>query len=417
MGKIVYRFFLLLYRTAIKLAAPFNSKARLFRDGRQKIWEQAAAVNPSQKPLLWVHCASLGEFEQGRPLIEKYRLEYPEHLILITFFSPSGYEVRKNYSGADAILYLPLDGKKNAQRFIDLIKPTLAFFIKYEFWHYYLRTLNRHKIPVLSISAIFRKDQIYFQPWGGFQRASLRFITHFFVQDRESASLLSEIGLTNVSVSGDTRFDRVFEISREARDLPEIRSFLGEKPAFIIGSAWPADLDVMIPFMNEHDLKYIIAPHEISDRFLAEIESDLEKKCIRHSRWTKAQEGEFDILIIDNVGMLAHLYQYGKFAWVGGAYGQGLHNILEAAVFGLPVFFGNKNYTKFREARDLINLGGAFAVANYVELREHYTRLEIENSYLIVKETNEQYIQSQLGATKEIITYTKELLNHDRSRS
>ncbi len=416
MGKIVYVLFLFLYQTAIRLAAPFNKKARQFRDGRRNIWELASDVNPSQKPLLWVHCASLGEFEQGRPLIEKYRIQYPEHLILITFFSPSGFEVRKNYAGADHILYLPLDGKRNAERWIATIRPTLAFFIKYEFWHYYLRTLHQNNIPVLSISAIFRKGQVYFQPWGHFQRKSLRYIEHFFVQDQDSANLLANIAFSNVTISGDTRFDRVYEISLEARDMPEIHLFINDRPSFIIGSAWPADMEIMNSFINEHDLKFIIAPHEITEKFLAQIESDLEKKCVRYSRWKDRPEGEFDVLIIDNIGMLSHLYQYGKYAWVGGAYGQGLHNILEAAVFGLPIFFGNKNYSKFREARDLINLGGAFAVASYVELRADYTKLEIENSYLIVKETNEQYIKSQLGATDKILTYTKELL-HDGART
>ena len=374
------------------------------------MWERAGEVNPNGDPLLWFHCASLGEFEQARPLLEKCRIRFPEHILLVTFFSPSGYEVRKNYKGADHVLYLPLDGKRNARKWIEFIKPTAALFIKYEFWNFYLKELEKRDIPSLSVSAIFRPDQSIFRPWGKFQRNMLNRITHFFVQDQQSQDLLNHIGINDVTVSGDTRFDRVYEISRSARHFPEIESFINERETFMIGSAWPADMDVIIPFINEYDLAFIIAPHEIEKKFMDEIESDLERKCVRYTEWEKRRSENFDVMIIDNIGMLAHLYKYGKYAWVGGGFGQGLHNILEAAVFGVPVFFGNKNYSKFREARDLINLGGGFAVGSYFEFKENFNNLNHDQNYQIAKEINTEYIQSQRGATKVIMDYLAKIL-------
>jgi 3-deoxy-D-manno-octulosonic-acid transferase len=407
MAGLIYRIFMFIYNAAIRVAALFDDKARKFIDGRKHIWEQAALVNPSGKPLFWFHCASLGEFEQARPVIEKCRIEFPSHIILISFFSPSGYEVRKNYSGADHVLYLPMDSPRNADKWIRLIRPEMALFIKYEFWHFYLKKLEHEGIPALSVSAIFREDQSIFRFWGGFQRKMLKRINHFFVQDRKSLTLLREISISNVTVSGDTRFDRVYDISLHARKFSEIENFTNGRDTLIVGSAWPADMEVITPFINEFSLACIIAPHEPDTKFMDQIESDLERKCVRYSEWIKGRQGAFDVMIIDNVGMLSHLYQYARYAWVGGAFGQGLHNILEASVFGVPVFFGNRNYMKFREAVELINLGGAFAVGNYVEFKEKFNSLQIGDTYQIAKETNTQYIQSQLGATNMIIDYMK----------
>ena len=410
MGQLFYQLFLWIYSKAIRLASLFNPKAKAFLKGRADIWPQAEMVNPDAQPLIWVHCASLGEFEQARPILEKCRTAFPDHKLLVTFFSPSGYEIRKNYSGADHILYLPPDGKKNAEKWISRVKPSIALFIKYEFWYFYLSALNENGIPAISVSSIFREDQIFFQPWGNFQRKTLNLVEHFFVQDENSKELLDSINMGNVTVTGDTRFDRVMEIRKNADDLPEITAFIGDRKAFIAGSAWAEDMDVLVPFINEQDLVFLIAPHELDKRFMDQIEADLEKRCVRYSRWLKDPSGNYDVMIVDTIGMLSKLYAYGKYAWVGGAYGQGLHNILEAAVYGIPVFFGNRNYKKFREARDLINLGGAYAVANYMELREKFTLLELGENYDMAKEINTEYIKSQLGATQLIMEYlTKKL--------
>jgi len=404
---MLYRIFMLLYSGAISVASLFDQKARKFRDGRKDIWAQASQVNPSAKSLIWFHCASLGEFEQARPLVEQCRKEFPESKLLITFFSPSGYEVRKGYKGAHHVLYLPLDSQSNAEKWVDTIRPDLAIFIKYEFWHFYIRALQRHSIPALSVSAIFRSGQSIFKPWGGFQRRMLRRMDHFFVQDQQSAELLQTIQVSNVTVSGDSRFDRVFEISSNASAVEGIETFISGRTTFLVGSAWPADMEVVVPFINEHDLAFIIAPHELDQKFMDRIESDLERKCVRYSEWIAGRTGSFDVMIIDNIGILANLYRYASYAWVGGAFGQGLHNILEAAVFGLPVFFGNKNYQKFREAVDLVNLGGAFAVGNYMEFREKYNALQLGENYQVATEINKEYIRSQLGATEVIIEYLK----------
>lgn len=412
MGGFIYDIFLFCYKVFIRIAALFNKKARLFVDGRKRQFKNISkAIGRSKDPIAWFHCASLGEFEQGRPLIDAFKEAYPNFKIFLTFFSPSGYEVRKNYSGADYIFYLPLDSKKNARKFLDLVNPKIAFFVKYEFWYHYSKELKNRKIPLLSTSSIFRNDQLFFRRYGRFYRRILANFTYFFVQDSKSFKLLQSINITNAAVSGDTRFDRVMTICKNKKELPEVARFKNGKKLMVIGSCWPEDLDVLISFINDTDLKYIIAPHEIDLKFIERMEKDLIKKVVRYSKIKDFDNpSKFDVLVIDNIGMLSSLYVYGDYAYVGGGFGQGLHNILEPATFGLPVFFGNKNYTKFREARDLTNLGGAVALTGYDELRNQFRAFSDETTYNIGSQINTGYVKDNTGATRKIIDYCKTIL-------
>ncbi len=410
MQALLYSISLFFYRLGVRLAGPFNEKASQLITGHKNSREMLGLISKDPAPKIWIHCASLGEFEQGRPVIEKFRANFTSHKIILTFFSPSGYSVRKNYPGADYILYLPFDTPSNARKWVNATSPDLAVFVKYEFWHYYTSELKRKLIPILSVSSIFRSDQVYFRSYGNFYRNILKRFEHFFVQDAESAGLLKKIGIDQVTVSGDTRFDRVLEIKESRKDIPEAREFCGNDTILVAGSVWPEDMEVLTPFINTHSLKYIIAPHEITEKFMQHIENDVEKNCIRFSQWDPSMSASCDILIIDNMGMLSSLYAFADYAWVGGAFGNGLHNILEAAVYGCPVFFGNKNYEKFREARDLINLGGASAVSNYMELKEQFATFSEEQTYAITRQITMEYIESNRGATEKIIRYCTSLL-------
>lgn len=398
-------------RLTYYLAALFHPKARLFVNGRTNIFDRLQKDISSQpNKFVWMHCASLGEFEQGRPVLEMIRKEFPMHKILLTFFSPSGYEVRKKYAGADLIYYLPWDTRKNALRFVELTKPVLAIFVKYEFWHNYSTTLKEHQIPILSISSIFRKNQIFFKWYGGFFKRTLQNFNHFFVQNEQSVGLLKSIGITSVTLAGDTRFDRVNAITQQSKTIEVAEKFKGTDRVFVIGSLWPEDLEVIAPFINEHkqSIKFIIAPHEISEQFLRQIEKSVEVACTRFSNPANLNT---TVLIVDNVGMLSALYRYGEFAFVGGAYGKGLHNILEAACYGIPVFFGNKNYSKFNEATELIMRGGAFAISGYAELKANYElMINRPETFLLACEVTKAYIQENLGATEKIMTYCRKFL-------
>ena len=412
MGEIIYNISLFFYKALIRVASLFNTKAKLFVTGRKNIFKRIAeATQNNDRPVAWFHCASLGEFEQGRPLMEAFKEVYPDYAIFLTFYSPSGYEIRKNYPGADYIFYLPYDSKKNACQFIDLVDPKIAFFIKYEFWHYFAHELSKRNIPLISASSIFRPGQLFFKKHGTFYRKILKHFDHFFVQDSTSKKLLHTININNATISGDTRFDRVRSIRKGVKPLPEVERFTKGHQTMVIGSCWPEDLDVLNSFINDTDLKYIIAPHEIDVKFIERIEKDLIKQVIRYSDVDASTDlSKYDVLVIDNIGMLSSLYAYGHYAYVGGGFGQGLHNILEPATFGLPVFFGNKNYTKFREARDLINLGGAIALASYDELRAQFIAFSEENTYVIAKQINTGYIKDNVGATQKIIDYCKNIL-------
>jgi 3-deoxy-D-manno-octulosonic-acid transferase len=411
----LYDCFILAYRIFSRLLAPFNPKARLFVAGRRGLLKRLSkALEGRWKPVIWFHCASLGEFEQGRPLIAHVRESYPDHIILLTFFSPSGYEMQKEYDKADVISYMPLDTRSNARRFVDLVKPVLAVFVKYEFWHHHIAELARRKVPVISVSAIFRPGQIFFKSYGGFYRRILQRFTHLFVQNDESLRLLRNIGIRQCSRAGDTRFDRVFEIVQCAEEIPIARDFKGSSKAMVVGSCWPDDMEVLTPFINNKagsgELKFILAPHEISEAFIQRIIGSLDVPAIRYSQASGADLDSCRVLIIDNIGMLSRLYRYGEFAFVGGAYGDGLHNILEAACYGVPVFFGNRNYRKFAEAVELIRRGAAFPIADYPGLLQRYEQLRGDEDYRIATRVAEEYVRENLGATKTILQYLDTIL-------
>lgn len=398
----------------VRFAALFNAKSKAFVNGRSKLFFRLeSAFKNEQSPVAWVHCASLGEFEQGRPVIEQFRKEFPTFKILLTFFSPSGYEVRKNYTQADYIFYLPWDTAYNAKRFIKITKPKITFFIKYEFWHNYAHALSRKDIPLISVSSIFRKEQIFFKGYGGWFRSTLRKFNHFFVQNESSEQLLKSFGIENVTIAGDTRFDRVSEVIRKAKEIQIAKEFKGSDNAMVVGSCWPEDLKLLAPHINGSagKLKFIIAPHEIKESFLIEIETALEVRTIRYSQ-VKSNINQFDVLIIDNVGMLSSLYRYGEFAFVGGGFGKGLHNILEAACYGIPIFFGNKNYQKFQEAIELIMRGGAFDVKDYADFKSKYELLiNRPENYVLACDVTKSYVQENTGATQKVIDHCHTLLN------
>ncbi len=338
---LLYTIALRLYALIIKVVALRNPKARQWAEGRKAIFQRIREkIEENTSPIVWFHSASLGEFEQARPVIEQFRGQYPAYKILLTFFSPSGYEVRKNYAGADYVFYLPLDSRKNARQFISMIKPKAAFFAKYEFWYYYLTELRQQAIPVLSFSAIFRPQQAFFKPYGGFFRGILRNFTHVFVQNEESKQLLNSIGLRNVTVAGDTRFDRVSTVASQRKEIPVVAAFKGDHKLLVIGSSWMQDMDVVIPMLNRfpHPLKVVIAPHELHQDEMQRLEKELKGKIVRFSQVQVESVHNADVLIIDNIGMLSSIYSYADFAYIGGGFGKGIHNILEAATFGMPVF-------------------------------------------------------------------------------
>ena len=391
------------------VASFFNRKARQFVLGRRNYFDTlgAAVASRGKNKLVWVHCASLGEFEQGRPLIESLKTRLPEVKILLTFFSPSGYEVQKKYAMADYVFYLPWDTPGGARKFVDIVRPNLAVFIKYEFWYFYSLYLKKSGAHLISASCILRPGQVFFKNYGGLFRDILHHFNFFFTQDQETKKLLASIGISNSAIAGDTRFDRVMQIIKNGREIEHAKRFKNDQKLFVIGSCWPEDLDALAPFINENgdSLKFIVAPHEISDAFVREIEKSLQVKSARFSQQKENIE-DYSVLIIDNIGMLSQLYRYGEFAFVGGAFGKGLHNILEAACYGIPIFFGNKNYDKYKEANDLIMRGGAFEVSGYSDLKAKYelmiTRPE---NFLLACEVTRSYVEENLGAAKKIIDY------------
>jgi len=404
---------LLLYNIAIRLyylfilfASLFNKKARFWIKGRKGLFKQIRSLIDHNTKLIWFHCSSLGEFEQGRPVIEKIREELPERKILLTFFSPSGYEIRKNYPGADYIFYLPLDTRKNAKKFLNLTSPEIVFFIKYEYWYHYLSILKKRNINTFLISGKFRPDQIFFRKYGKWFREMLRLFNHFFIQDDESASLLKSIGIENFTVSGDTRFDRVFAIAQKVSDFALIRNFTAGHQVLIAGSTWPEDEKIIARFINEnkHGLKFIIVPHEIHERNIRILLEMIQLKTIRYTSADQKEIHNTDVMIIDTIGILSSIYQYGSITYIGGGFGKGIHNTLEAAIFNMPVIFG-PNYKKFREAVGLISHHGGFSVNDYQSFSETITRL-ISNKNLLntAGENARTYVMSGLGATNKIIS-------------
>ena len=416
----MYNIIILIYLTGVAIASLFNKKVKMMWQGEKKAIRTIREKMDPNARYVWFHAASLGEFEQGRPIIERFRKERPEFKILLTFFSPSGYEVRKNYEGADIICYLPLDTPHNARRFLRTIRPEMAFFIKYEFWYNYLHILRHRNIPVYSVSSIFRPNQIFFRWYGRQYGKVLKCFTRFFVQNERSRELLAKIGIHDVTVSGDTRFDRVLSIKEQSKELPIVSAFLNGKNGFVAGSSWLPDEEIFIPYMlqNNPDWKLIIAPHVIGEDHLKQIEALLEgKKVIRYTdardAWESANEAqrdaqskrlaEADAIIINCFGLLSSIYRYGKVAYVGGGFGVGIHNVLEAAVWGMPVIFG-PNHERFQEAVALIAEGGGFSICDTHDFEICMRKFSSDPKALAEASRKAgEYVKSQSGATDAVM--------------
>ncbi|HEX6226322.1 MAG TPA: glycosyltransferase N-terminal domain-containing protein [Chryseolinea sp.] len=408
---LLYNIGIAFLQLGFHIASLFSAKAKASIAGRKDLIRkiQKALQNQSGQRV-WIHCASLGEFEQGRPVIEALRKEFGALKVLITFFSPSGYEVRKNYKEADHVFYLPWDTARNASEFIAAANPTVAIFVKYEFWYHYSSELKARGIPTISISSIFRPEQAFFKPQGGFYRRILTNFDHFFVQNKASQQLLKSIGIDQCTVAGDTRFDRVYAIAQDGGEIPIAKAFKADQKTMVAGSCWPEDVEALTPMINEGKTKFILAPHEITETFLKQVEQALRVKSIRYSMVADQRVEDYQVLIIDNIGLLSRLYRYGEFAFVGGAFGKGLHNILEAACYGIPIFFGNKSYERFQEARDLIERGGAFAVGDQKELKEKFEMVSLPENFLPACEITRAYVVENLGATEKIMEYCRKVL-------
>ena len=398
------------YTAAVKIASLFSHKAKLWVRGRRDIFERLQSSVSGEK-IVWIHAASLGEFEQGRPVIEAVREQFPDRKILLTFFSPSGYEIRRNYNGADWVFYLPADTARNAVRFLDIVRPEIAVFIKYEFWLNYLNELSRRQIPTYVISAIFRRDAVFFRPYGKVFLRALRSFRTIFVQDEASVKLLGEFGITQAVAAGDTRFDRVSKIVRDAVSLPVVEDFAGGSPVFVAGSTWGPDEQLLAEFINSVDgFKFIVAPHEIEDGRIARFMASVKGGCQRYTSYDMAHGNNDKVLIIDTIGILSSVYRYGRYAYIGGGFGVGIHNTLEAAVYGIPVAFG-PNYGKFREAVELIACGGAATVSDCTELSEWFCRLEADSSrYRDAADAAGNYVAEHIGATYTILKTLAETL-------
>ena len=413
---MIYNLVIYLYLLGVAIYSRFNEKVRKMWLGEREAFKiLREKVDPDAK-YVWFHAASLGEFEQGRPLMEQLRKDHPEYKILLTFFSPSGYEVRKNYQGADIITYLPLDTITNARRFLRTVRPVMAFFIKYEFWYNYLHILKHRNVPVYSVSSIFREDQVFFKWYGRQYGRVLNCFTHFFVQNEISKELLAKIGITNATVVGDTRFDRVLQIKEAAKQLPIVEAFVKDAPqVFVAGSSWTPDEEIFIKYFldklsgkaerNEHkNWKLIIAPHVIGEDHLKQIEKLLEgRKVIRYTDATEANVQDAEVLIINCFGLLSSIYHYGQVAYVGGGFGVGIHNLLEAAVWDVPVFFGPNNQ-KFQEAQGL-KLSGGFEINNYEEFADQMDRFTLDADYLQEQGRKAgHFVKGQAGAMQKIFS-------------
>lgn len=423
--KFLYNIGIRLYPAFVRIASAFNAKAGLFYNGRKGLLQRIAKEVPSDVPLIWFHCSSVGEFEQARPVMEWYKKERPGYKLLLTFFSPSGYELRKNYELADWVYYMPVDTPENAKAFVKAVNPRKAIFIKYEFWYNYLEALKANGTEIYIVSAIFLPSQIFFKWYGGFFRRMLKNYTRFFVQDEQSRELLSGIGIKeNVVVSGDTRFDRVYQITRNGRELPLVKKFSQSALTFVAGSTWEPDEELLAKVLrNFSKVKLIIAPHEIHKEHICKIESlfagsgyrimkysDFDKE-ISPDGWSSGEilpdaEKKLEhanVLIIDCLGVLSTVYRYGRFAYIGGGFGVGIHNILEAATYGVPVIFG-PNYHKFKEAKDLVSLGGAFPVSDHTQLYDIVGKLTALPEFREAKgAVCREYVEKNLGATARVV--------------
>lgn len=405
----LYQFFVLLFQWAMQLASLFHPKAKLWINGRKNWRQKLSHELKGKENCIWVHCASLGEFEQGRPLIEKLKKEHPSYTIVLSFFSPSGYELRKNYQHADVVTYLPMDLKRNAKDFIALLNPKMAVFVKYEYWFNYLNELEKRKTPTFLLSGILWKDLYFFKSYGKWFSRQLSAFEHFFVQNTTTAELLKSIGYKNTTVCGDSRFDRVIELPKEPFKPKELEEFAPKKNALIFGSSWEKENEFAIKIAEAlpHQ-KIIIAPHEIDAAKIEKLKSNFTKALL----WSEINNNfpllkENQVLIVDSIGMLSKLYRYGKIAIIGGGFGAGIHNTLEAAVYGLPLVFG-PNYQRFQEAVDLIKLNAAFSVNNYNEFETKIQQLLNDtDSYQKAAEAAEKYVKMNSGATEEMIAYLR----------
>ena len=419
---MIYNIVIYFVLLGIAIASLFNEKVRkMWRGEREAFKILKQKVDPNAK-YIWFHAASLGEFEQGRPLMERIRKDYPQYKILLTFYSPSGYEVRKNYEGADIICYMPVDTRLNAIRFLRLVRPVMAFFIKYEFWSNFLHILKHRNIPTYSVSSIFREDQVFFKWYGRSYAGVLKCFTRFFVQNEESKRLLEGIGIKDVDVVGDTRFDRVLQIKEAAKQLPICEAFRtgvassqsADVPhtdfkVFVAGSSWPPDENIFIPFFNEHkDWRLLIAPHVIAEEHLKLILSLIkDKKVVRYTQTTSEEAAEADVLIIDCFGLLSSMYNYGDVAYIGGGFGVGIHNTLEAAVWNMPVIFGPNN-KKFQEAQGLLKSGGGFEINTYEDFSGLMNSLMNDEAFL--KQAGDKagaFVAHLAGATDKVLASVK----------
>ena len=412
--RIIYKIGIGLYLLLVIIASPFHIKARRWLRGRYGIWRKIREeIHPGDK-VIWIHCASLGEFEQGRPVIEELRKRLPDRKLLLTFFSPSGYELRKNYEGVDCVTYIPLDTRFNSWKFMNLVKPEAAFFIKYEFWYYFLRTLRKKHIPVFLVSAKFRRDQVFFKWYGTWFRKMLRCFTSLYVQNIESRRLLGVIGIKNVIVAGDTRFDRVFNISEKSVEYPWIEPFSRNKTVIIAGSTWDKDDQILIEYINKSgpEMKFILAPHEINEKKLIRLIELIKHPTVRFTDNDKTSYENARVLIVDTIGHLSSLYKYGNIAYIGGGFGKGIHNILEAATYGLPVIFG-PNYNKFLEAVEMIEKKAAWSVSTCNELSDVLENFLKDKKFLeTCSERARNYVKSKLGATQVIVDLSLTSLNN-----
>ena len=407
--KFLYSFAVFLVSMSLRIVAIFNKKIKLFVDGRKETFHKIADLKKDKT--IWFHAASLGEFEQARPIIEDLKKNHNQYKILVTFFSPSGYEVTKNYNLADVICYLPLDSKLNARKFIEEVKPSVAIFIKYEFWPNLLNELKKKEVSTVLVSGILREKQLFFKWYGGFMRKSLEAFDHFFVQNKKSKELLKLISFKNVTIAGDTRFDRVSEILEQDNLLNFISEFKNNQYTMVAGSTWKEDEELLVQYINNEaseNEKFIIAPHNIKSEAILELQKSINKKTVLYSAKEDKVLEEYQVFIIDTIGILTKIYASADIAYVGGALKTGLHNILEPATFGIPILIGNK-YNKFKEAVDLVNIGGCISVKNQEEFTENLITLKNDENFR--KRTgiiNKRYIEDNLGATKLIMNYLKD---------
>ena len=411
---IMYTLFVFLYSLLVRIVAFFGHvKAKKLAEGQRQVWTRMQTCLQPGDRRIWIHCASLGEFEQGRPLMEDIREQFPQYKLLVTFFSASGYELRKDDAGADYVFYLPFDTRRNAERFVRLVHPEVIYFIKYEFWRNYLKTIRQRKIPLYLVSAIFRPGQAFFKWYGGWYRSLLGAFTHFFVQNDRSKDLLARIGYTNVTVTGDTRFDRVCRIFDQARKIPEVEQFVDGQLCIVAGSTWPSDEEMLTRYINRENrnIKWIFAPHELHESQINRLMESVNIKKVRFSQLQDKNPADYQLLVIDNMGMLSSLYRYATVAYIGGGLDEnnGIHNALEAAVYGIPVIFG-RVYDEYQEAVDLVALGGAIPIRNYDEFAlQINSLLDYPDKAKKIGDIAGAFVASGRGATAKVMEISSQI--------